>query len=65
MKSVRYFTLNFSGFTTAACEKQGYLRLIDIENAYYTNPRTINYPVLFLLLKKKKKLTSGVSNIFT
>ncbi|UKL19959.1 hypothetical protein LWC38_02305, partial [Klebsiella pneumoniae] len=26
MKSVRYFTLNFSGFTTAACEKQGYLR---------------------------------------
>ncbi|ENY59290.1 hypothetical protein C210_02627, partial [Klebsiella pneumoniae subsp. pneumoniae KpMDU1] len=22
MKSVRYFTLNFSGFTTAACEKQ-------------------------------------------
>nr|VXZ89421.1 Uncharacterised protein [Klebsiella pneumoniae] len=23
MKSVRYFTLNFSGFTTAACENRG------------------------------------------
>ncbi|MDU2542192.1 MAG: hypothetical protein E7D33_15215, partial [Klebsiella sp.] len=23
MKSVRYFTLNYTGFTTAACEKQG------------------------------------------
>ncbi|MCD5878928.1 hypothetical protein LB411_18925, partial [Klebsiella pneumoniae] len=47
MKSVRYFTLNFSGFTTAACEKQGYLRLIAGDHVFYTDKRYFNDPSLF------------------
>ena len=47
MKSVRYFTLNFSGFTTAACEKQGYLRLIAGDHIFYTDKRYFNDPSLF------------------
>jgi hypothetical protein len=44
VKSVRYFTLNFSGFTTAACEKQGYLRLIAGDHVFYTDKRYFNDP---------------------
>ena len=47
MKSVRYFTLNFSGFTTAVSEKQGYLRLIAGEHVFYTDKRYFNDPALF------------------
>ncbi len=44
MKSVRYFTLNYTGFTTAACEKQGYLRLIAGEHVFYTDKRYFQDP---------------------
>ena len=46
MKSVRYFTLNFSGFTTAACEKQGYLRLIAGDHVFYTFSRDTLHGVI-------------------
>lgn len=36
MKQTHYFTVNFTGFTTAASEEQSYLRLIAGEHAFYT-----------------------------
>lgn len=56
MKSVRYFTLNFSGFTTAASEKQGYLRLIAGDHVFYTDKRYFNDPLLFDRLKTHQPL---------
>ena len=60
MKSVRYFTLNFSGFTTAACEKQGYLRLIAGDHVFYTDKRYFNDPSLFDHLTINQPLHLGV-----
>ncbi len=60
MKSVRYFTLNFSGFTTAACEKQGYLRLIAGDHVFYTDKRYFNDPSLFDRLTINQPLHLGV-----
>lgn len=34
MKQTHYFTVNFTGFTTAASEEQSYLRLIAGEHAF-------------------------------
>lgn len=59
MKSVRYFTLNFSGFTTAASEKQGYLRLIAGDHVFYTDKRYFNAPSLFDRLKTHQPLYLG------
>ena len=59
MKSVRYFTLNFSGFTTAVSEKQGYLRLIAGEHVFYTDKRYFNDPSLFDRLKINQPLHLG------
>ncbi|MCJ7219190.1 hypothetical protein LPP93_27935, partial [Klebsiella pneumoniae] len=39
MKQTHYFTVNFTGFTTAASEEQSYLRLIAGEHAFYTDKR--------------------------
>ena len=59
MKSIRYFTLNFSGFTTAACEKQGYLRLIAGDHVFYTDKRYFNDPALFDHLTINQPLHPG------
>lgn len=63
MKSVRYFTLNFSGFTTAASEKQGYLRLIAGEHVFYTDKRYFNDPSLFDRLKINQPLHLGARRL--
>jgi hypothetical protein len=63
VKSVRYFTLNFSGFTTAACEKQGYLRLIAGEHVFYTDKRYFNDPALFDRLTINQPLHLGVRRL--
>ncbi|STV31277.1 lipoprotein [Klebsiella pneumoniae] len=63
MKSVRYFTLNFSGFTTAACEKQGYLRLIAGDHVFYTDKRYFNDPSLFDRLTINQPLHLGVRRL--
>lgn len=63
MKSVRYFTLNFSGFTTAASEKQGYLRLIAGEHVFYTDKRYFNDPALFDRLKINQPLHLGARRL--
>ncbi|MBD3743498.1 hypothetical protein IE980_01535 [Klebsiella pneumoniae] len=34
VKQTHYFTVNFTGFTTAASEEQSYLRLIAGEHAF-------------------------------
>ena len=61
MKSVRYFTLNYTGFTTAACEKQGYLRLIAGEHVFYTDKRYFKDPALFDRLTINQPLHLGVA----
>ncbi len=63
MKSVRYFTLNYTGFTTAACEKQGYLRLIAGEHVFYTDKRYFNDPALFDHLTINQPLHLGVRRL--
>ncbi len=63
MKSVRYFTLNFSGFTTAASEKQGYLRLIAGDHVFYTDKRYFNAPSLFDRLKTHQPLYLGARRL--
>ena len=63
MKSIRYFTLNFSGFTTAACEKQGYLRLIAGDHVFYTDKRYFNDPSLFDHLTINQPLHLGVRRL--
>lgn len=63
MKSVRYFTLNYTGFTTAACEKQGYLRLIAGEHVFYTDKRYFKDPALFDRLKINQTLHLGVRRL--
>lgn len=63
MKSVRYFTLNYTGFTTAACEKQGYLRLIAGEHVFYTDKRYFNDPALFDRLTINQPLHLGVRRL--
>lgn len=63
MKSVRYFTLNFSGFTTAVSEKQGYLRLIAGEHVFYTDKRYFNDPSLFDRLKINQPLHLGARRL--
>lgn len=63
MKSVRYFTLNFSGFTTAVSEKQGYLRLIAGEHVFYTDKRYFNDPSLFDRLKINQPLHPGARRL--
>ncbi|HDU5159804.1 TPA: hypothetical protein RFU68_002523 [Klebsiella quasipneumoniae subsp. similipneumoniae] len=63
MKSVRYFTLNFSGFTTAVSEKQGYLRLIAGEHVFYTDKRYFNDPALFDRLKINQLLHLGARRL--
>ncbi|WP_281082991.1 hypothetical protein [Klebsiella quasivariicola] len=63
MKSVRYFTLNYTGFTTAACEKQGYLRLIAGEHVFYTDKRYFQDPSLFDRLTINQPLHLGVRRL--
>ena len=63
MKSVRYFTLNYTGFTTAACEKQGYLRLIAGEHVFYTDKRYFKDPALFDRLTINQPLHLGVRRL--
>ncbi|HBW0857921.1 hypothetical protein QLG20_24325 [Klebsiella variicola] len=63
MKSVRYFTLNYTGFTTAACEKQGYLRLIAGEHVFYTDKRYFKDPALFDRLTINQSLHLGVRRL--
>ncbi|SBK39007.1 lipoprotein [Klebsiella pneumoniae] len=46
MKQTHYFTVNFTGFTTAASEEQSYLRLIAGEHAFYTDKRHFKDPSL-------------------
>ena len=47
MKQTHYFTVNFTGFTTAASEEQSYLRLTAGEHAFYTDKRHFKDPSLF------------------
>ncbi|MDQ5183747.1 hypothetical protein RCE24_22140 [Klebsiella variicola subsp. variicola] len=63
MKSVRYFTLNYTGFTTAACEKQGYLRLIAGEHVFYIDKRYFKDPALFDRLTINQPLHLGVRRL--
>ncbi len=60
MKSVRYFTLNYTGFTTAACEKQGYLRLIAGEHVFIPINAILKTPRFFDRLTINQPLHLGV-----
>ncbi|HGY1465212.1 TPA: hypothetical protein ACNVLA_002083 [Klebsiella aerogenes] len=63
MKSTRYFTLNYSGFTTAASEGQTYLRLIAGEHVFYTNKRHFSDPTLFDRLQLNYPLHIGARRL--
>lgn len=51
MKSTRYFTLNYTGFATAASEQQRYLRLICQDHVFYTDKRHFANPDGFSSLR--------------
>lgn len=63
MKSTRYFTLNYTGFTTAASEGQAYLRLIAGEHIFYTNKRHFSDPTLFDRLQLNRPLHIGARRL--
>nr|WP_263451020.1 hypothetical protein [Klebsiella variicola] len=55
--------MNYTGFTTAACEKQGYLRLIAGEHVFYTDKRYFKDPALFDRLTINQSLHLGVRRL--
>ncbi|UNB80250.1 hypothetical protein MJK72_03310 [Klebsiella pneumoniae] len=59
VKQTHYFTVNFTGFTTAASEEQSYLRLIAGEHAFYTDKRHFKDPSLFDRLRLGQPLHIG------
>lgn len=63
MKKTRYFTLNFTGFSTAASEKQSYLRLIAGDHVFYTDTRYFQDPTLFEQLKINQPLHIGARRL--
>ncbi|HDS4949553.1 hypothetical protein B9037_023480 [Klebsiella aerogenes] len=63
MKSTRYFTLNYTGFTTAASEGQAYLRLIAGEHIFYANKRHFSDPTLFDRLQLNRPLHIGARRL--
>ncbi|MDG1640997.1 hypothetical protein DA718_26050 [Klebsiella huaxiensis] len=63
MKNTRYFTLNFTGFTTAASEKQSYLRLVAGDHVFYTDTRYFQDPTLFEQLKLNQPLHIGARRL--
>ncbi|MBA7843686.1 hypothetical protein HV213_26070 [Klebsiella sp. RHBSTW-00484] len=63
MKNTHYFTINFTGFTTAACEEQNYLRLIEGERVFYTDKRYFKDPSLFECLKINQPLHIGTCRL--
>lgn len=63
MKQTHYFTLNFTGFTTAASEEQSYLRLIAGEHAFYTDKRHFKDPSLFDRLRLGQPLHIGTRRL--
>ncbi|EOF4703461.1 hypothetical protein ACKWWX_001829 [Klebsiella oxytoca] len=63
MKNTRYFTLNFTGFTPAASEKQSYLRLVAGDHVFYTDTRYFQDPTLFEQLKLNQPLHIGARRL--
>ncbi|MCS5947565.1 hypothetical protein LNP05_05015 [Klebsiella pneumoniae subsp. pneumoniae] len=63
MKQTHYFTVNFTGFTTAASEEQSYLRLIAGEHAFYTDKRHFKDPSLFDRLRLGQPLHIGTCRL--
>lgn len=63
MKQTHYFTVNFTGFTTAASEEQSYLRLIAGEHAFYTDKRHFKDPSLFDRLRLGQPLHIGTRRL--
>jgi hypothetical protein len=63
VKNTRYFTLNFTGFSTAASEKQSYLRLIAGDYIFYTDTRYFQDPALFKQLKINQPLHIGAHRL--
>lgn len=63
MKSTRYFTLNYTGFTAAASEGQAYLRLIAGEHLFYTDKRHFADPAGFQSLRIDRPLHLGTRRL--
>jgi hypothetical protein len=63
VKQTHYFTVNFTGFTTAASEEQSYLRLIAGEHAFYTDKRHFKDPSLFDRLRLGQPLHIGTCRL--
>lgn len=63
MKNIVYFTLNFTGFTTAASEKQSYLRLVAGDYVFYTDTRYFQDPALFKQLHINQPLHIGARRL--
>ena len=63
MKNICYFTLNFTGFTMAASEKQSYLRLVAGGRTFYTDTRYFQDPTLFKHLKLNQPLHIGARRL--
>ncbi|MEM0653245.1 hypothetical protein AAFL31_15690 [Klebsiella huaxiensis] len=63
MKNTRYFTLNFTGFTPAASEKQSYLRLVAGDHVFYTDTCYFQDPTLFKQLKLNQPLHIGARRL--
>ncbi|ENT2950774.1 hypothetical protein ACFFOE_002823 [Klebsiella aerogenes] len=63
MKQTHYFTLNFTGFTTAASEEQSYLRLIEDGRVFYTDKRYFKDSSLFDRLQVGQPLHIGTRQL--